>query len=98
MKKIKLEKINSHLQEELKNKKFKKAYEVEVAKVSLAQRIAELKEEKHLNKEFITTTEKDSLPEVPGMILSKKNKREIEAAVKKTVKEYGQTLRLLGNG
>ncbi|MBU3958768.1 MAG: helix-turn-helix domain-containing protein [Candidatus Omnitrophica bacterium] len=49
MKKIKLEKINNHLQEELKNKKFKKAYEVEVAKVSLAQRIAELREEKHLN-------------------------------------------------
>jgi len=41
MKKIKLEKINSHLHEELKSKKFKKAYEVEVAKVALAQRIAE---------------------------------------------------------
>jgi len=50
------------------------------------------------NKEFITTTEKDSLPEILGRILSEKNKREIEAAVKKTVKEYGQTLRLLGNG
>ncbi len=40
---------------------------------------------------------KDSLPEVLGQVLSKKNKREIEIAVKKTVKEYGQTLRLLGN-
>ncbi len=49
MKKIKLEKINNHLQEELKNKKFKKIYEVEVAKATLAQRIAELREEKHLN-------------------------------------------------
>ncbi len=49
MKKKKLEKINNHLQEELKNKKFKKAYEVEVAKVSLSQRIAELREDKHLN-------------------------------------------------
>ncbi len=39
---------------------------------------------------------KDSLPEVLGKILSEKNKREIETAVKKTVKEYGQTLRLLG--
>lgn len=38
----------------------------------------------------------DSLPEILGKILSKKNKHEIEAAVKKTVKEYGQTLRLLG--
>ncbi len=40
---------------------------------------------------------KDSLPEILGQVLSKKNKREIETAVKKTVKEYGQTLRLLGN-
>ena len=49
MKKIRLEKINGHLQEELRSKKFKKAYEVEVAKVALAQKIAELREEKHLN-------------------------------------------------
>ena len=40
---------------------------------------------------------KDSLPEVLGQVLSKKNKSEIETAVKKTVREYGQTLRLLGN-
>ena len=40
---------------------------------------------------------KHSIPEVLGQVLSKKNKREIETAVKKTVKEYGQTLRLLGN-
>ncbi len=40
---------------------------------------------------------KDSLPEVLGQVLSKENKREIETAVKKTVREYGQTLRLLGN-
>ena len=40
---------------------------------------------------------KDSLPEVLGQVLSKKNKREIETAVKKTIREYGQTLRLLGN-
>jgi excisionase family DNA binding protein len=40
---------------------------------------------------------RDSLPEVLGQVLSKKNKREIETAVKKTVREYGQTLRLLGN-
>jgi len=40
---------------------------------------------------------RDSLPEVLGQVLSKKSKREIETAVKKTVREYGQTLRLLGN-
>lgn len=39
---------------------------------------------------------KDALPEILGTILSEKNKRQIETAVKKTVKEYGQTLRLLG--
>ena len=49
MKKTRLEKINRHLQEELKSEKFRKAYEVEVAKVALAQKIAELREEKHLN-------------------------------------------------
>ena len=48
MKKIRLEKINGHLQAELKNKKFKKVYEIEVAKVALAQKIGELREEKHL--------------------------------------------------
>jgi len=40
---------------------------------------------------------KDSLPEILGLVLSKESKTEIETAVKKTVKEYGQTLRLLGN-
>jgi len=40
---------------------------------------------------------KESLPEVLGQVLSKKNKMEIETAVKKTVREYGQTLRLLGS-
>ncbi len=49
MKKIRLENISGHLQDELKNKKFRKLYEVEVAKVALAQKIAELREEKHLN-------------------------------------------------
>ena len=48
MKRIKLEKIDSHLNEELKNKEFRKAYELERAKVALAQRIAELREEMHL--------------------------------------------------
>lgn len=40
---------------------------------------------------------RDSLPEVLGKVLSKENKRKIETAVKKTVREYGRTLRLLGN-
>ncbi|MBU4305952.1 MAG: helix-turn-helix domain-containing protein [Candidatus Omnitrophica bacterium] len=49
MKKIKLEKIDGHLQRELKNKKFRTTYEVEAAKVALAQKIAELRQENHLN-------------------------------------------------
>lgn len=48
MKKTRLEKVDTHLQNELKNEKFRKVYEVERAKVALAQMIAELREEKHL--------------------------------------------------
>lgn len=48
MEKIRLEKIDAHLREELKSEKFRKLYEFERARVSLAQRIAELREEKHL--------------------------------------------------
>lgn len=48
MKKIRLEKIDTHLARELKNKEFRKAYELERAKVALAQKIAEIREEEHL--------------------------------------------------
>ncbi len=48
MKRARLEKVDTHLQNELKNERFRKVYEIERAKVSLAQRIAELREEKHL--------------------------------------------------
>ena len=34
--------------------------------------------------------------EIVGKTLKDENKREIDAAVKKTVKEYGEVLRLLG--
>jgi len=36
------------------------------------------------------------LEEILGKALSEREKQEIERAVKKTVKEYGQTLKLLG--
>lgn len=39
---------------------------------------------------------KDSIPEILGQALSREKKREIESAVKKTVQEYAETLRLLG--
>ncbi len=48
MRKIRLEKIDSHLARELKNKQFRKAYEIERAKVALAQKIAEIREKEHL--------------------------------------------------
>lgn len=48
MGKVRLEKIDGYLEEKLKDEKFRKAYELECAKVALAQKIAELREEKHL--------------------------------------------------
>jgi len=48
MKKIRLEKIDAHLKAELKNKEFKKQFELERAKVALAQKIAELRQKEHL--------------------------------------------------
>ncbi len=42
------------------------------------------------------TVSKKDLPEILGKTLSTAKKKEIEAAVKKTVKEYGETLKLLG--
>ena len=48
MGKARLEKIDGYLKEKLKDEKFRKAYELECAKVALAQKIAELREEKHL--------------------------------------------------
>jgi len=48
MRKVRLENIEIDLKKKLKNKEFKRLYEIECAKVALAQRIAELREEKHL--------------------------------------------------
>lgn len=48
MKRVRLEKIDKHLNEELKDKEFKKTFELERAKVALAQKIAELREKEHL--------------------------------------------------
>jgi excisionase family DNA binding protein len=39
---------------------------------------------------------KEALPEIFSQVLSKQKREEIDAAVKKTVREYGETLRLLG--
>ena len=48
MRKVKLENVEIGLEAKLKDKKFKRLYELECAKVALAQKIAEIREEKHL--------------------------------------------------
>jgi len=49
MSNIRIEKIDGHLQKMLKDKEFRRLYEIERAKVALAQKIAEMRQEKHLN-------------------------------------------------
>ncbi len=49
MEKIRLEKIDGYVQRKLKDKAFRKLYEIEREKVALAQKIAEMRQEKHLN-------------------------------------------------
>lgn len=48
MKRVKLENADIYLKEKLKNERFRKAYEIECGKVALAQKIAELRQDKHL--------------------------------------------------
>lgn len=48
MKKVRLENINKDLKEKFKDKEFKRLYEVECAKVALAQKIAELRQNNNL--------------------------------------------------
>jgi DNA-binding Xre family transcriptional regulator len=49
MSKVGLENINGYFKEKLKDKEFRRLYEIERAKVALAQKIAEMRQEKHLN-------------------------------------------------
>ena len=46
--KIKLEKFDDYLRGKLKNSEFNKNYEIEKAKVAVAQRIAEMRQDSHL--------------------------------------------------
>lgn len=66
--KAKLENFDSYLNEKLKNKKFKKHYELEHARVALAQRIAEIRQQgrmrqadlakkMHVSQQFISQIE-----------------------------------------
>jgi excisionase family DNA binding protein len=83
----------------MENKEFLTT--TELAKILGISRIAVFKKIKkgqikamRIGKNFVIP--KNSLPEVLDRVLSEEKKKEIESAVKKTVKEYGQTLRLLG--
>jgi len=49
---------------------------------------------KKIGRNFII--DKEDLTEVLGAVLTEKQKQEIEKSVDKTIKEYGETLRLLG--
>ena len=48
-----LENIEGYAQEKLKNKELRRFYEIERAKVSLAQKIAEMRQGKHLNQKAL---------------------------------------------
>ena len=48
MRKVRLENVDVHLKQKLKDPEFRRLYELERAKVALAQKISELREEKHL--------------------------------------------------
>ena len=74
---------------------------IDVARSSGISRIAVFKKiksgeikAKKVGRNFVI--DKKELPAILGEILSEEKKRIIEKAVKKTVKEYGETLKLLG--
>ncbi len=49
MSKVRLENTDAFFQEQFKDKKFQKQYEIEHAKVALAQKIAEMRQKQSLN-------------------------------------------------
>lgn len=49
MTKVRLEKVDGYFKEKMKDKEFRRLYEIERAKVALAQKIAGLRQKKHLN-------------------------------------------------
>jgi len=67
-----------------------------ISRVAVFKKIkkGEIKAEK-IGRNFVIR--KKDLEIILGNVLSKKDKTEIEKAVKKVVKEYGETLKLLGD-
>lgn len=66
-----------------------------MSRVAIFKKIksGEIKAEK-IGRSYVVN--RDELPLILGHVLSEKKKKTIEAAVHKTVREYGVTLRLLG--
>lgn len=74
---------------------------IEIAKLLGISRVAVFKKiksgeikAKKIGRNFII--EKKELPEILGTALSERKKKQIEESIKKTIEEYGQTLKLLG--
>jgi len=66
-----------------------------VSRIAIFKRIQAGKiKAKKVGRNFVIP--RKELPEILGNVLTKPKKRAIDAAVKKTVREYGQTLKLLG--
>lgn len=83
----------------MKNKEFLST--TELAKILGISRVAVFKKIKKgeikatkVGRNFVIN--KKDLGGIFGKVLTKERKREIEKAVKKTVKEYGVTLKMLG--
>lgn len=73
----------------------------EVAKLLGISRVAVFKriksgyiKAKKVGRNFVV--DKNDLPEILGSVLGKDRQRTIENAVRKTIEEYGETLKLLG--
>jgi len=74
---------------------------IELAKILGISRIAVFKKiksgeikAKKVGRNFVIN--RSDLAEILGSALSEEKKREIEKSVRKTIKEYGETLKLLG--
>ena len=55
MSKVRIENIDDHFRKILNNKEFRRHYEIERVKVALAQKIAQMRQEKHLNQKGLAT-------------------------------------------
>ena len=109
MQKVRLERVDAHLEEMLKDKKFRILYEKELAKVMLAQKIAEMREEEKLNQselakrmnvsqQFISqieTCEQDNLTLDTLLKIARSLDREVKITFTKSAEEAKKHIRSL---